>query len=124
MLTGIRHQALEIYLQMAVTLTNLWGKLPGARRYCHMFYTSLKLDSKLHTSSFHELEEFVVLTRSVRKILGLTRWYSRQEVNDNLPILDTLLVQQAQKSAVICKHCRSRKSAMMLCRDDTKIWTH
>ena len=60
------------------------------------------------------------MTRSASKRLGLTRQKSRREVNDDLSIVDMLLFQQALKSAVICKHCRSRKSVMKLYKDENK----
>ena len=39
---------------------------------------------------------------------------------DDFSMVDMTLLQQALKSAVICKHCQNNKSEMKLYKDDNK----
>ena len=79
-----------------------------------------KLGNKLKNSSLNELEESVLMTRSASRKLGFARKNSKRAVCDDFSMVDMTLLQQALKSAVICKHCQNNKSEMKLYKDDNK----
>ena len=120
MFTGIRYQDIRKSStndnRANQTLDECFRELDTAATCCTPVSKS---DSKLQNSLFNELEESLVMTRSASKRLGLTRQKSRREVNDDLSSVD-MLFPQALKSAVICKHCRSRKSVIKLYKDENK----
>ena len=63
--------------------------------------------SKLQNSSFNELDESVLKTRSASRKLGFARKNKKREVGDEFSMVDMTLMQQALKSAMICKHCQA-----------------